>query len=113
SQFIFMADLVCADPERLPDVSEMARRLGVSKAAVSKRLHNFVAAGWIESQSDSTNARRVVLCPTPAGRSLVHRATEDLDRCFTDLFDDLDGIDLGALHSQLKRIHEILDQKGI
>lgn len=98
SQYLFLA--VLADLDR-PDITEQARCLGVSKAAVSKRLPSFVAAGWVRTGTDPANARRVVLHLTDAGVRLVADAGRMLEAEFTAMAAHLTSVDLDALHREL------------
>lgn len=111
SQFIFLA--VCADVEPT-DVTSLARCLGVSKAAVSKRVPSMVAGGWIITRDDPANARRVVIELTDGARTLVENAGRDLDTAFTALFEDprAEGIDPHELNRQLSVLTELLLEKG-
>lgn len=111
SQFVFLATLEDVEPT---DVTTLAGCLGVSKAAVSKRVPGLVKAGWITTSHDPRNARRVVLALTDAGRELVARAGQDLDQQFTALFDDpsASGIDPATLNTQLNTLIGILRENG-
>ncbi|WP_062210932.1 MarR family winged helix-turn-helix transcriptional regulator [Demequina oxidasica] len=111
SQFVFLA--VCADVEPT-DVTSLARCLGVSKAAVSKRVPSMVAGGWIVTRDDPANARRVVIELSDTARELVETGGRDLDRAFTSLFDDprAAGIDPHQLNRQLGVLTELLLEKG-
>ncbi|KQQ93883.1 hypothetical protein ASF62_06770 [Leifsonia sp. Leaf325] len=110
SQFMFLAVLATLD---LPDITTMGRCLGVSKAAVSKRLPSFVDAGWVELSGDPANSRRVLLALTPAGSRLTEDATTALDDSFTEVFTDITEVDLDQLHQQLKTVITVLTRKGM
>ncbi|GAA1519650.1 hypothetical protein GCM10009761_22600 [Agromyces terreus] len=109
SQFMFIA--VLADLAPPPDITTLATCLGVSKAAVSKRVPSFVEAGWVATRADPANARRVLLEITPAAGRLLDEALPVLERSFTETFDDLDGVDLTRLHDDLKTVIRHLDSK--
>ncbi|WP_395245639.1 MarR family winged helix-turn-helix transcriptional regulator [Agromyces sp. MMS24-K17] len=111
SQFMVLAVLAGIQRPGHPDLTELAECLHITKAAVSKRLPSFVAAGWVRTMPDPADARRLVVALTDDGLDLVVRATADLDESFTDLFDDAE-FDLGALHRDLGTLLALLDQKG-
>ena len=111
SQFVFLATLADVEPT---DVTTLAECLGVSKAAVSKRVPSLVDAGWITASADPHHGRRVVLTLTDRGRDLVDRAGRDLDTQFTALFDHpaAAGLDPAVLNDQLITLISILRQNG-
>lgn len=97
--FITLATM-SEEPGRI-DVTTLARCLGVSKAAVSKRVPSLVDAGWLETHSDPTNARRLVLTLTPRAIDLVERAGSALDAEFASMLAKVPGIDPAALNLDL------------
>ncbi|TFH72959.1 MarR family transcriptional regulator [Cellulomonas sp. HD19AZ1] len=101
NQYLFLAVLCGLDR---PDVTSLARCLRVSKAAVSKRVGSFVAAGWVRTHDDPRNARRVLLDLTPAGRTLVDTAGRRMEHEFTSLFADVTDVDLDRLHTDLTTV---------
>ncbi|ANJ28400.1 MarR family winged helix-turn-helix transcriptional regulator [Agromyces aureus] len=109
SQFMFIA--VLADLAPPPDITTLATCLGVSKAAVSKRVPAFVEAGWVQTHTDPANARRVLLSITPKAGRFLAEALPVLDASFTETFDDLATVDLAALHEDLKTVIRHLDSK--
>ena len=102
------------------DITQMASCLGVTKAAVSKRVPALVAGGWLERNSDPANARRVVISPTAAAIELVELAAADLERLFADLFTDprvdpavtRGAVPLKKLNAHLSALTNILHEKG-
>lgn len=108
SQYLFLA--VLSDLDR-PDITAHARCLGVTKAAVSKRLPSFVAAGWVTTGTDPRNARRVVLELTESGTRLVAEAGQVLDDAFTATAARLTSLDLDALHRDLTTLLRTFQDK--
>jgi len=104
--FITLATM-SEEPGRV-DVTTLARCLGVSKAAVSKRVPSLVEAGWLETHSDPGNARRVVLTLTPQAASLVERAGTALDAEFTSMFAEVPDIDPVALNASLSALTTVV-----
>ena len=111
SQFVVLATLADVEPT---DITSLARCLGVTKAAVSKRVPSLVEAGWLTTTSQPGQGRRVVLELTDSARSLVERAGRDLDQQFAQLAQHpaARDIDLGALNAQLNTLTAILRENG-
>ncbi|GIG53883.1 MarR family winged helix-turn-helix transcriptional regulator [Demequina activiva] len=111
SQFIALATLADVEPT---DITDLARCLGVTKAAVSKRVPSLVKAGWVTTTHPPGQGRRVLLELTDSARDLVERAGRDLDEQFAALVDhpDASGIDLSALNDHLNTLTAIFRQKG-
>ena len=93
------------------DITTLARRLNLTKAAVSKRVPALVAAGWVVTSGDPSNARRVLLSLTPRAVDLVDRAGGELDAGFTALLDAHPPIDAAALHAMLRTLLARISQK--
>jgi len=89
-------------------VTELAECLIVSKAAVSKRVPELVADGWMVTSGDPGNARRVMLDLTPKAWAVVEVAGGKLDADFTAMLGQVPGLDAERLNAQLNAINEIL-----
>ena len=89
-------------------VTELAECLIVSKAAVSKRVPELVADGWMVTSGDPGNARRVMLDLTPKAWAVVEAAGSKLDADFTAMLGQVPGLDAERLNAQLNAINEIL-----
>ncbi|WP_084099752.1 MarR family winged helix-turn-helix transcriptional regulator [Demequina sp. NBRC 110051] len=111
SQFIALAVLADEEPT---DITTLAHCLGVTKAAVSKRVPSLVEAGWVTTRSEPGQGRRVILELTATARELVAKAGPELDARFADLVShpDAAGIDLSVLNEQLAVLTRILRQNG-
>ena len=70
-EFRYLATLAELDG---PDVTELARCMGLTKAAVSKRLPHLEGAGWVRRRADPAHGRRVILELTPEGATVVDLA---------------------------------------
>lgn len=108
SQYHFLA--VTSTLER-PDVTGLADCLGVSKAAVSKRLDGFVADGWITLGSDPAHARRVIVQLTPRAAQLVADATELLERELAGALGELPPGEVDQLNTRLRVMLDIFIRK--
>ncbi|QIK82532.1 MarR family winged helix-turn-helix transcriptional regulator [Sanguibacter sp. HDW7] len=81
------------------DLTTLADCLGVTRAAVSKRVPTLVEQGLVLTSADPRHARRVRLALTVTGAAVVADATARLDAW---LAGDLAGrLDLPALHAAL------------
>lgn len=100
SQFRFLLSL----RRERRSLTEVAHRLGVSPAAVSKRAPWFEERGLVQQHSDPGHARKVLLSLTAAGRSLVDRASAVLEAEFTRMFSDVADVDLKQLNLDLHRV---------
>ena len=111
SQFIALAVLADEEPT---DITTLAHCLGVTKAAVSKRVPSLVEAGWVTTRSAPGQGRRVILELTDTARELVAQAGPELNARFAELIDHPDAahIDLAKLNDQLATLTRILRQKG-
>lgn len=114
SQFVFLAAL----QERGPiDMTGLARCLGVTKVAVSKRVPRLVEDGWITQAPASS--RRILLSLTDRAHELVRAAGGELDAAFTEVFEDPRMVDgaldaasaVTALNRQLNTLVTIIKEK--
>jgi DNA-binding MarR family transcriptional regulator len=102
NHFQFLAVLYDAEPA---DMTTLAHCLGVTKAAVSKRVPALVEDGWISAQSPPGAGRSVLLSLTPRGTELVRDAGAVLEREFAAMLGHPalgdDPIDAPRLNAQL------------
>lgn len=108
SQFMFLAVLEDGQPL---DVTHMAQCLGVSKAAVSKRVPGLVAQGYIHASADPAHGRRVVLTLSDEGARLAREAGDVLDTELTRLFTGRDDLDLTRTHADVELMLDVLRRK--
>lgn len=102
NHFQFLAILSGAEPA---DMTTLAHCLGVTKAAVSKRVPALVAEEWITADSPPGAGRSVLLTLAPKGAELVREAGAVLESDFAALLGDPaladDPIDAPRLNAQL------------
>ena len=100
SLFEFLAVLSDVQPA---DMTTLARCLGVTKAAVSKRVPPLVDQGWVHAAPGV--GRSVDLSLTDRGSALVQVAGDELESDFAAVFTQtLDGahsLDIPTLNRQL------------
>jgi DNA-binding MarR family transcriptional regulator len=92
------AALVTIDAVGPASQSDVARGLGVSRAAVTQRLRRLVEDGLVEVVADPGSGRANVVSTTAAGRALLSEAWAGLARSDDGLER---GVDLGALQQAL------------
>ncbi|MFD4960873.1 MarR family winged helix-turn-helix transcriptional regulator [Microbacterium sp. NPDC058389] len=105
NHFQFLAILAGVEPT---DMTRLAFCLGVTKAAVSKRVPALVADGWITADSPAGSGRSVLLSLTEKGAHLVQTAGARLERDFADMLAApafaADPIDVPRLNTQLNTL---------
>jgi DNA-binding MarR family transcriptional regulator len=113
NHFQFLAVLADTEPT---DMTTLARCLGVTKAAVSKRVPGLVDGGWIEAGSPVGSGRSVLLSLTPKGAALVRDAGGVLEREFAAMLAHPaladDPIDAPRLNAQLVALTALIPQKA-
>nr|WP_202538398.1 MarR family transcriptional regulator [Streptomyces sp. SID8379] len=83
-------------------VSELARRMGVTRQTVHQAVHALVAAGLLEQVPDPASARQRLIRRTPAGRHAHDRARRALDRLEARLADRIGAAAVDALRAALE-----------
>jgi DNA-binding MarR family transcriptional regulator len=101
SQFLFLLHLNASGP--VPS-GALATQMGVSRAAVSKRMSWFASRGLITSGGDRSDSRVVTLAITPAGWRLVTDMSDVLENEFRVRFHELHDVDLDALNTTLLKV---------
>lgn len=114
NHFQFLAILYDAEPA---DMTTLARCLGVTKAAVSKRVPSLVDDGWITAASGAGAGRSILLSLTPKGTALVRDAGAVLEREFAEMLAHPtlagDPIDAPRLNAQLVALTTLITQKHL
>lgn len=112
SQFLFLVQLNSSGPVTS---SQLARTMGVSRAAVSKRLGWFTSRGLVEVGHTGADNRVVTLRITAHGRELTVQMSDFLEQRFRDRFAGLVGVDLDELNRTLGIVHAHLrgEQNGV
>ncbi|MCC2033999.1 MarR family winged helix-turn-helix transcriptional regulator [Microbacterium allomyrinae] len=113
NHFQFLAILSEVEPA---DMTTLARCLGVTKAAVSKRVPALVDGGWITARSEQGAGRSILLTLTPKGADLVRTAGTALETEFTAMLADpaldADPIDVPRLNRQLAALTGLVMEKS-
>lgn len=112
NHFQFLAVL---DDHEPVDMTTLARCLGVTKAAVSKRVPGLVEDGWITAVSPPGAGRSILLTLTPKGTALVRDAGEVLEHEFAAMLTHPalagDPIDVPRLNAQLVALTAFIQQQ--
>jgi DNA-binding MarR family transcriptional regulator len=98
SQFVFLQRL--SESGQL-DITRLAQALGVSKAAVSKRIEWFVERALVRVDQDPTNAKRVLVSLTAQGADLSKKSGDYLERRLLGAVAAAPGVDFAALGDTL------------
>jgi len=98
SQFLFLLHL---DSAGTVSSTNLARNIGVSRAAVSKRISWFTTRGLVRSGHTHSDNRVLTLAVTPRGTTLVAQMSDVLEKRFRERFDALEGVDLEELNRSL------------
>lgn len=113
NHFEFLAVLSDVEPA---DMTTLARCLGVTKAAVSKRVPALVAGEWITARSEVGGGRSILLSLAPKGAELVREAGAALESEFAEMLVDPaladDPIDVPSLNRQLVGLTALVQQKN-
>lgn len=106
---------VLADVEPV-DMTALARCLGVSKAAVSKRVPALVSEGWITATSPEGAGRSILLSLTDKGAALVRTAGAVLEDELTGILADPalahEPIDAPRLNRQLIALTAVVQNRS-
>ncbi|KQP69292.1 transcriptional regulator [Microbacterium sp. Leaf288] len=112
NHFQFLAVLYDHEPV---DMTTLARCLGVTKAAVSKRVPALVEDGWITAASQPGAGRSILLSLTDKGTALVRDAGEVLEREFAAMLTHPslagDPIDASRMNAQLVALTAFIQQQ--
>lgn len=102
SQFLFLQ--VLAEATQL-DVTRLAEALGVTKAAVSKRLEWFTERQLVMTTHDPQNGKRVLISLTPQGELLARESGDYLEARFMVAITETPNIDFPRLNND---VHSLL-----
>ncbi|MEW2067949.1 MarR family winged helix-turn-helix transcriptional regulator [Streptomyces sp. NPDC007346] len=83
-------------------ISEIGRRLGVSKQAAGKTVEKLEALGYVERAADPADGRRTVIRLTSHGTDLLARSAEGFDRLRAQWARALGDERLTALEADLR-----------
>jgi DNA-binding MarR family transcriptional regulator len=96
--------------EQASTQGELAKRLGLSRGAISKLVARLVAKGLIEIYEDETDGRSQVVVLSPNGHDLVPDLAATADRSEARFFGHLKPADRARL---LEILREIAERRGL
>ena len=100
--------LVEHGPMRL---SELTERLFLDKSTTSRVVQTLVKKGYVEGRPDATDGRATALHPTPRGRRLCDRITDDLIEQQKQLLQDLDPEIREGVVNVIRRLARAADSR--
>lgn len=108
NQYVLIAVLYNHEPT---DVTDLARCLNVSKAAVSKRLPALERDELIHTGRDPHNLRRLVVTLTDKARGIVEKAGPEMETLLHGLLSQGNSsLDVAEMAAQMNKLSEILEQ---
>jgi len=107
SQFLFLVHL---HSEGTVSSSVLAKSMGVSRAAVSKRISWFTSRGLVRSGHTPSDNRVLTLALTSQGKMLVAQMSDHLEQRFRERFDSFEGVDLDELNHILLSVLDHLQE---
>lgn len=99
-------------PEHPLRVSDLARMIGVSAAAVSQMLSGLEAKGLIERRPSARDRRVVEVWPTDKGLDLAAQVKSNYERLAAKLTERLTAEESKALAGLISRIERIIEEEA-
>ncbi|MEV8020122.1 MarR family transcriptional regulator [Streptomyces sp. NPDC086554] len=96
------AQLFAVLDEEGTTVSELARRMGVTRQTAHQAVHGLVSAGLLEQTPDPESARRRLIRRTPEGERVHRRAERILDGLEDQLAERIGRSAVAALRAALE-----------
>jgi len=85
-------------------ISELGRRLGVSKQAAAKTAASLEQLGYVERREDPADRRAQLLVRSASGRDMLARSAEIFERIRQELAVRIGETRLGALEDDLETV---------
>jgi hypothetical protein len=108
SQFLFL--LMVQDTEKC-DVTRLAGSLGVTRGAVSKRLHWFIDRELVTTHKLANDEKRLMISLTENGASLTKSASDYLERKFLKVITSATESNQSNLRGELQAMLGALQSK--
>ena len=107
SRFAVMRLLV--GPEADLGVTDIARRLGTDRAAVTRIVQDLEREGLVRRRSDKRDGRRSYIALTPQGRGAIERVHEGLHALERELAPALGAREMREAAATLAKLRTFLD----
>ncbi|HOI75748.1 MAG TPA: MarR family transcriptional regulator [Syntrophales bacterium] len=91
-------------------VMEIARRLGINAAAVTRLVREMEEQGWVKRRSDSRDGRRNYVSLTPKGRQAFRKIHERMHTFERMMGETLDAKDVQATVRVLAALRDALER---
>jgi DNA-binding MarR family transcriptional regulator len=104
--------LAYVDEERGSRVSALAKKLGVTRQAVSQLLDEIEAEGCVERRPDPTDGRAVRVHFTPKGRRMLACGMRAMTAIEAEYAALIGKAELGQVKAHLARLLEQIDPEG-
>jgi DNA-binding MarR family transcriptional regulator len=88
-------------------ITQLAQRLGVSAQAVSKRVAELDATGYLERRPDGTDGRARSIVITPRGRAMLARIRQAQDEVADEIVEHLGDHDTAELYRLLRSLCDL------
>lgn len=108
SQFLF---LVMIQSTENCDVTRLSNSLGVTRGAVSKRLHWFTDRDLVVTHRLENDDKRLMISLTPSGAALTKSASNFLERKFLKVISRIPKSNQSNLRSELQSMLRFLESK--
>jgi DNA-binding MarR family transcriptional regulator len=105
SQFVFL--LILLEKKEI-DVTRLAKALGVTKGAVSKRIGWFLERDLVSTYQSPGDAKRVLTSLTPVGIKLAKSAGDFLEQRFLATITRSQEFDQELLRNELQKMLQLL-----
>lgn len=85
-------------------VSEVGRRLGVSKQAAAKTVDRLTRMGYLTGTADPADGRRKIVAPTERGRDVLRQSARTFHQIYAEWAEVIGAERLQQLHEDLERL---------
>jgi DNA-binding MarR family transcriptional regulator len=92
---------------------ELARRVSLSQATVTDIVKRLEGRDLLRRERDSKDRRRVYVCVTDTGRSVVNASPPLLQETFSQRFNALKDWEQHLLLSSVQRVAELMDAERL
>lgn len=92
-------------------LGDLADLLGVTPPTASAMIDRLVRAGWLRSDTDEADRRRLRLSPTPAGHALLARIAQDARADLARALAPCDPAELDAITTGLAALTRVLAER--
>lgn len=103
--------LLAVEMPKEAGVMEIARRLGINAAAVTRLVREMEEQGWVKRRSDLRDGRRHYVSLTPKGRQAFRKIHERMHAFERSVGETLDAQDVQATVRVLATLRDALEKQ--